>query len=285
MVDLRYLVITLSAIFLALGIGMILGTTIIPHTKLAPLLLAKQRQMINELEHNFDDLRSEVQQTGEDLKRSQEWIQNMLPFAVQGRLKGRNICFLSKAGVFPDAMTKISAVLQWAGAAHIYPLGFGNLELFDDAVFRAGIQGQLGLAGGEKKTLLEQIGSRLGKELQGPQTSLLFFLKDKALLSLPEAPSFTCDSAIFFLSGSKKESDLVQLFLPMARTFSQNKKPIVAVEPASVEKSAMGLFRRERIDTLTGIDKPYTYLTLCLLLSGYSGHYGVRGKEALLPQP
>lgn len=284
MIDLRYLVITVAGFFLALGMGLLIGAALVPQTKLPVLMLEKQKQIIQSLEKKFDDLKQQNERNQKELQTVTQWVQKMMPFALEDRLTEKAICLLTHTDAPADILSTLENSLKTAGARQVFHLSLGNLELFDDKVFLSGIQGQLGLAVGTKRAVMEQIGSRLGKELMAKDKSLIAFLKEKTLAFASEEIPDTCEGVVWFLAGSEKEKELVEnIFLPMTRSFRQDSPPVVAVQPEQPEKNYIPLFKRERVSTLSGIEKFYTHLTLVLMLSGYRGHFGAGGKDLLLP--
>ena len=55
MIDIRYHVISLVAVFLALGIGILLGTTLVERG-----LIAEQKNEIKSLRETFDEIKADV---------------------------------------------------------------------------------------------------------------------------------------------------------------------------------------------------------------------------------
>jgi hypothetical protein len=104
--DFRYHVATLAAVFLALGIGILIGTAFVG----APIV-QRQTGLIGRLEKNVADLRRETAETD----RSEEVLRALLPGTVRGKLAGQRVLVV-QAGAYADAAAQAEEALQLAGA-------------------------------------------------------------------------------------------------------------------------------------------------------------------------
>jgi len=94
MIDLRYHIATVAALFLALGLGIFIGSTMISDG----ILVREQEQLIVSLEQEFDRLRDDnrflkanVASLQESLNAYDELGREIFPLLVQSKLENRNI--------------------------------------------------------------------------------------------------------------------------------------------------------------------------------------------------
>ncbi|HRW13255.1 MAG TPA: copper transporter, partial [Syntrophomonas sp.] len=97
MIDLKYHIVSIVAIFIALGMGILIGSTIVGND----VMVAQQQKIISSLERQFADLREhESKLMAEDVKKSkmitqyENFAQSMLVPVVTGQLKGRNVAVI-----------------------------------------------------------------------------------------------------------------------------------------------------------------------------------------------
>ena len=96
-VDIRYHIASLAAVFLALALGILIGTSMIS----SDAINEQQKKMIEGLEKEFAVLREENKVNADALMQAQEVIANqqkfnerVLPLLVSGKLEGRKIAVI-----------------------------------------------------------------------------------------------------------------------------------------------------------------------------------------------
>lgn len=111
MIDFRYHVVSIVAVFLALGIGIIVGTT----TLNGPILDDLQGKTTN-LAKNNTSLQSRLDDLSDQVTADRAFDTALLPYAVQGRLTGQTVALVSGPGVGSDLRRDVTAALRAAGA-------------------------------------------------------------------------------------------------------------------------------------------------------------------------
>lgn len=89
MISLRYHVVSLVAVFLALGVGILVGTIVLDSVTVSTLegRLSDLRSSLHDARTNIDDLRHEQEQAN-------AFIEQLGPSAVAGRLAGRRVVII-----------------------------------------------------------------------------------------------------------------------------------------------------------------------------------------------
>src|SRR5690554_6549227 len=150
-IDLRHHIFSLAAVFLALGLGIAVGSSL-PG---ADTLLREQEKVIAQLEEDFEQLRAErraaeeiVKKRERELEVLQEFNRQILPLLVGGVLDGYRVVIVHTGGTKETETTKdLRAFLRYAGAEVAAVLSFG---------------GQPG--GAEEETLRQKLGFNPGKD-------------------------------------------------------------------------------------------------------------------------
>jgi len=104
--DLRFHIASLAAVFLALGIGILIGTAFVG----APVV-QRQTGLIRRLEGNVSELRKETRER----EQSEEALRALLPRVVHRSLAGRRVLVV-QAGPYADAADAAASALTAAGA-------------------------------------------------------------------------------------------------------------------------------------------------------------------------
>lgn len=117
MVDFRFHLFTVMALFLALGVGMLLGTVVADNQVFAE----KESLILGQLEKDFTAMRqrenqalARVQVLERELAQEKLVSRAMVPFVIKGRLVGRRVAVLSAEGQVPRDM--VIRILTEAGA-------------------------------------------------------------------------------------------------------------------------------------------------------------------------
>src|SRR6185437_8547122 len=93
MIDFKYHVVSIVAVFLALAIGIVLGTNV-----LSGDVLKNLKTQTNQLRHDAQGLRGQIQQEQAQLATDSAFAQAVEPLAVSGRLNGARVLVVTLPG-------------------------------------------------------------------------------------------------------------------------------------------------------------------------------------------
>ncbi|MBO8125901.1 MAG: copper transporter [Firmicutes bacterium] len=118
LIDYRYHIMTLVAVFLALGLGVLIGGALFSDES----LLESQAELVKRLEQDFRSLRAENQRLSQslnllrlDLNRQRQFSQWLLPKAVAGRLEGQSFALVSAIPPDRQYFSQFTNLIQQAG--------------------------------------------------------------------------------------------------------------------------------------------------------------------------
>jgi len=317
MINLRYHIVSLTAVFLALALGVIAGTTVI-NKEIVTALRAQRNNLVadrNALEVSSDSLKQQ-------LALWESYGATLEPSLVRNQLKGRALVLVSKAGVTDEVLALIESTAIEAGAqpsgrrepAHLEPgrrqrpLISGMLRDrardVDASLLR---RLALGEARPEDRQLLADAATRIAARLRrasdpGAQTDLLNGLDRAGFIQTRDlaAGAFPARGTLFVVVSSGaaegKPSD-ADFMVPLLRAIAGAAAGAVSVaEPLGAQDSLVEMILgdvglRSSIPTVDHVDTVPGRIALVAGLhvaaaGGEAVHYGVkRQTSGIAPTP
>jgi hypothetical protein len=191
MISFRYYLITIVAIFLALGLGVLAGSTVLDQG-----LVNSLQAQTNRLKTDLGDLRGRVNDLTFQVDKANEFSDAVLPIIARGRLVGRQVVVVTdQGGIDGGASDHAIAALRDAGADVVTALRIDPRIGGTGAGARDGLAAALGLpASTDARSLEAKAASALAHRLAaGPQRvgdDVLGGLEDAGLVTqLIDAPA------------------------------------------------------------------------------------------------
>ncbi len=261
MLDIRYHLFYLCAVFLMMGFGILIGEAVYPHQVKAQ---TKQLQALR-LEAN-----QAIAAQGQFAK-SEAAIDALRPALVRGKLTGKRVILLV-TGDYPDAAASASAALTDAGAtvAATVTLSESWASLNDqDSATDLHLLALLLAQGTASNPQNRQ--ARAGLESQDLITA-------QGDLSRP--------AALFVLIGGHSDpsadadAPLDAALVGQLDAVTQNNARIVGCEPLDAAVSVMQAYQDQGLATVDCVDQPLGALDLPFALSGEADSYGLKPTAA-----
>ena len=309
MIDFRYHIVSIVAVFLALAVGIVLGTTALNGPVLTDL-----RGRVNGLAADKRGLEGQVRDLRAQVDGNEKFATTIAPTVVAGRLTNDSVLLLSAPGAPTDARDALATTLRQAGAVvtgrvrlrgeYVAP---DKAVVIDDLVTRLAPAG-LALPTGD-------VGSRAGTELAaalsyplGGPRGLTPDAVDSVIAGFREAGLLTIDGAdptaaplVVVVAGAApvKASDddrraaavLLRLVDALARRGSAT--VVVGPRTAADDGGLIDALRSDpQVSTLassvdavdTSAGRVTTVLALAGRLRGEVGQYGI-GRDATAALP
>lgn len=111
MIPWRYHLVSIMAIFLALGLGVVVGTTVIN-----PGLVKNLNNQTDDLKQSVRDLLQEKQDLQSNLDIMSSFGEQAMPYLVGGRLLGRQVVIVTEEGVDTRAIAETRRALELSGS-------------------------------------------------------------------------------------------------------------------------------------------------------------------------
>lgn len=284
-IDLRYHIASLVAVFLALGLGILIGTAALGER----VLVRQQSQLIERLESDVNRLTNERREVQKELSAEQErarqaerFGRTVLPFLVADRLYGKRVAVLRLNPATAETRPgdeELLATLKRAGAEVTRVLAF----LQDPATLapeqRAGVAKILGIAP-EAEGLPREMLQGLARELaRGTPSLLTSYLADAQVVSVAGGTKAPAQVAVV-VGGAEEEARAEMartLDLPLIDALRGVGLTVAAVERSDAAVSLVKSYRTKGVLTVDNIDTPAGQVALVMGLAlGKTGNFGVK---------
>jgi copper transport outer membrane protein MctB len=303
LVSFRFLLVSLVAVFLALGLGVLAGTT------------ALNRGLVQQLESDTVEAQNEAARLREEIGRLDAQLDTLrafpeaaMSYLIDGELLGHDVVLLSQEGTDPGAITATESGLREAGAQVRALLVVGQRMSLPSEADQEALADLMGVDGSTEPSVLRSMAAEaLAERLAfGPAVDDIIeeLIREEFLLnqgpSLGEQGLEVLDDAdmVVVVGGGldrpavRPESFLVPFVVSLGG--SDGEKAVAAAESVGSAYEFVGLVRSDPeaadlVSTQDNVDLAPGTIGLVLALEdllngGEVGHYGVR-EDASAPIP
>lgn len=295
MISFRFHVVSLIAVFLAIGLGVVTGTTVL------------NNGIVAQLEDRTDQISSEADRLREDVETLEAFGQEAVDHLIRGRLLGDRVVLVTQEGTENNGVDGAIGAIETAGAQLEAVLSIEDRMVLGGEAEREELAAAIG-ADPSAEDLPEQAAAALADRLvTGPSVpDVLAALLDAGFVST-RAPGPDGESlaelggdgvAVLVVAGGDEGPPLpVEDFLvPFVARLATDGGMVAAAETRRSGFPFVGLLRddgdiADRIVTLDNVDEIPGEVGLVLALEdlldeGQTGHYGVKdGATGLMPTP
>jgi Copper transport outer membrane protein, MctB len=312
LINLRYHIVSLTAVFLALAVGILMGSTVLDRGTVALL-----ERSSSQLRRNLDTYRAENERFRDELGQWRQYGDQLLPAQVSGRLRGRQVVLVDTDAVDDPTRNAVRDVLRQAGAEYDGRVTFAADRLrLEQPGDRQALADLLKVNDHDpavlQRALVEQVSGRLLRPAPVPTNERGY--ADDPLTALRQA-SFIADldlvdpvrqgtqpfpraGALLIVIGPSTaplDASAERILAPLAgRLAVGSPQPVTAVEPTGPASWVGGLRDNDlvsgRLSSIDNIDIAPGQLALVQVLAqGLNGrppgHYGSKpGATSLLPE-
>ncbi|HBV96861.1 MAG: hypothetical protein JL50_15230 [Peptococcaceae bacterium BICA1-7] len=277
-INLKYHLASLVAVFLALGLGMLIGCAVPWEDSLAnsqSQLTTSLESQLDQLKKNNQSLRSRIGSLEMQNNIQVKFERQVLPTLVSDRLKDRNIAVIDINGVAAPA--ELTGTLKAAGAdIHSVTL-LGELDFSPEGISRA--DGNNWAVETEKSL---RIGREISRAVLTGDTAIV-----DVLAPIKKEGLYGGRLTDVVLIGGRRDSgesrpksldgDIIDYFL------SQNIN-VFGVEESCIPVSLMNLYQGKKITTIDNIDTVPGLVALVYAIEGRPGSYGIKSTaKKILP--
>ena len=140
MISFRYLIVTLVAVFLALALGVLAGTTVLDQG-----LVSTLKGQTRDAERRATAAQGDLAAATSTLSQLQDLMGQAAPYLVQNRLNGQRVVVVTYDGTDPTARNEAVSALQEAGANVLGVLSVTAKMAAADPSSRSDLAGVLGV--------------------------------------------------------------------------------------------------------------------------------------------
>jgi hypothetical protein len=304
LISFRYHVVSIVAVFLALALGIVVGTTVVNQGIIEDL-----RNRTDSAATNAENLRKELADLRGELAISQSFENRIVPALVAGQLAGNQVTLVTQQDVDPAEVEGVRRALEESGATVTGEVVVTNRMSLTEAPWRSALASAMGTVdSGIPEQLAQEAAASVAARLaDGPpevDSDLLNALSSAGFIVIRGGASGAAGvggpgQAVVLLAGNDRDSTLdPALFLvPLASALVGASSAVAAAEIQDSVDPFVQLLRADgqvdgRMVTVDNADQAPGRVALVyglrdLLASpGNGGDYGRGpGASALLPNP
>lgn len=280
MIDLKYHITSIVAIFLALGLGVLIGSSIVGDN----LLVDQQKKMIDRLEEQFYVLRDKEDKLEADneykntiINNYENYSQAVLPLLVEGRLKGyKTAVVVTGDGEVPAGM---ASALSNSGAEVVSKVVLlSNMTLESPELRNRLIKFYNLDSKTSRDTLRHYVAVSVAAILSGiDDPGLVSFLEQNNLIKLSGNNSIPLNGVILVGGANNLNSYFAESFdQGLVSYFNEQGVKVYGVEQSQVAYSYMSVYQNNNISTVDNIDLSPGQISLILAMEGEAGNYGMK---------
>jgi len=279
-IDIRYHIASIVAVFLALGLGILIGSTIVGDD----LLVDQQKKVIDRLELQFEELRTREAELTTDseykaniINKYENYSQVIQPLLIQGHLKDYKVALVVCGD--SDVPAGLTNALSLAGAQMVsQTVVLANIKM-DNEKKRAAILEYYKLdAKTSPDTLRRYIAGSVGTVITGQaQPDLISYLQSNELVKFTGDTSVPVNGVIILGGANNLGAYFAESFDRglIAYLSTQGVKSF-GVETSRVTYSCMENYQKENISTVDDVDLSPGQVSLILAMEGEAGNYGMK---------
>lgn len=279
MIDLKYQVISLVAVFLALGIGILLGTTLVERG-----LITEQKSEIKSLQTTFAEIKDKNKSLNDELGVYKQYAEQTSFYMISGRLSQRSYAILAKKEPDETAIGAIQDAVSTAGGAIPATITISDSEIFNSQPVIESLAALYTLPP-DPAVLQARVFSDMVNQLKGIPDQNWFntmenlgIIKERGVLTGPVTGTI--------ILGGIEEEDLDKTDVPLIQAFINGGAPVLGVGSSKTAEGVMDKYKQMGIPTVDNVDSVMGSVAMVLVLEGRGGNYGT-GKSAsrLIPEP
>lgn len=279
MIDMRYHVISLVAVFLALGIGILLGTTLVERG-----LIAEQKSEIRSLKKTFDEIKEKNQSLNSELDLYKTYAEQSKPYTLAHRLQGKVFAVIARQVPNEAALGRISEAISIAGGSVPMTVLITGQSAYNDPGVKSSLSQMFGIPP-EPQALKERVLAEVVNQVTtGSNPALIGELARLKVIQVRGSIGGPFSGAVVLGAVDPEAPDSTDV--PLVRDFVAARFPTVGTGDAETLESVIGLYKKNGVSTVDPVETVPGQTALVLALEGRGGHYGTdKTAESLLPAP
>jgi hypothetical protein len=272
--DFRYHALSLVAVFLALGIGIVLGATLGDS-----VVSQANKDVRSSLRGDLVAARASVRTAASQLADRDRFATDAFAYIAGGKLRGRRVAIVSSGPLPQDVENSARSAVKDAGGT------VDSRSQFDARPDRAALGQKLGRrfhALGTDPSLIRRLGRRVGKALVTGGR-----LPRRLENGFPD--SFKgdyrgADAVVYYRTNDNRDNDSKTFESALVEGLRSSGAPVVGVERTETDPSQIPAYVSAGLSTVDDIEIPPGRIALVLTLTGRRGDFGFK-KTAEAPIP
>ena len=277
MFDFRYHALSLAAVFLALGIGIVLGVTIGDS-----LVSETERSLRSNLRGDVVEARDRAERLEGDLDQRNAFIERALPALLEDRLDGERVAILAFGSLPDDVSGPVEDAIEDAGGEVD---STSVIEIPPDERVLGDVVGGRFERLGSDVDLLRELGERIGRSV-----AVGGRLAQRLERRLDDDFRGDYAGAGAIVVYRDPQDDLPETAVALEEAIVDGLLsagvPVVGVERGGTDPSQVPFFEENDLTSVDSVDVPAGRAALVFALEGARGSFGFKDTaDAPLPEP
>lgn len=273
MLNLKYHIVSLVAVFCALGIGIFVGSNLVGDD----IFVDKQEQLVTRLEEEFQLLRDQNKDTESELavfKNTTDayrlFCEQTSPLIIFNKLAQQSVAVIQMNTLV--STEKVVKTLEEAGAEVAYSVSFDWKIQPDWSLLKLTEDEDAPSSKENYKRLADQIIAYLQF---GTDTPALKALRESGFLSITGVPGEAVHGVVVLEGRDEEIIDLFNNFnTRIVDTFVKGGLKVVIGENEKMLYSTLDAYKIRSVTTIDNIDNSIGLTSMVFSLAGKEGHYG-----------
>ncbi len=286
-INLKYHVASLAAVFFALGIGVLAGAAMAGND----FFLSRQEQLIRDIQAQVSSQQEANRRTTraltameQDSAFQKQFNQVALPILIRDRLQGRTVAIIDLD--YQKEHERLAAALRTAGAL-IQSTTVVNLGVLKDVEVNRRLAFYFGKEpGAAPEKYLPDLARSLASAIAiGRPDNLAQSLRELEIIKATVNTGAPPQDIILIGGSNGRELDYARYFdLIMIKTWKTEGARVFGTEDSMAPVSYVRYYEQAGIATIDDIDTAYGQVALVGAMAGHPGHYGIKQTaESFIP--
>ena len=284
LINIKYLVITVISIFLALGIGILIGIQIDSQD----IILEQQEITVQRMENKLDelnrinlDLQNELGELTTINDIHENYIKNVFPDYIKNKLLGLHIIILETTDEYTYASMRQALKTAGAQVTSVTIISDKILNMSESEI--AQLKEYFGIA--DNVNIIQAILKRIAETVGGKyEPDDIAFLIERGIIYVNGDLQQPADYVVLTGGSSNEDNKDEIIDIPLIKELKKLSLPLAGVETTNVEISYIDIYKKQQLSTVDNVDTAIGQTSLVLVIKGKEGHYGVKkSAQALMP--
>lgn len=276
--NIKYYVVTIVSIFLAIALGIFVGFML----NAQDILSSQRDEIIVQLEEKFDYLKEENEKVKKESNKTKAENEKLTEFnrtaysiMIKGRLEGKNIAVIETSDDY--LYTEVNQTLVSAGANSVSNTTIKDALLLDKEKLKE-IYKTVKETEKEPTDLVQEVVREITSSLlTGDVTPLVSTLNEQGLIDITGTYEGNVDYVVLGGGSLEKNDERYKLVdKTIIDSLKKNETPIIGIEKEDVKNSYIDRYKESRISSVDNVDSTIGKITLVLAMDGNPGNYGVK---------
>jgi hypothetical protein len=284
MFDLRYHLASLTAVFVALVLGILIGIGLSTTETVRESDLQNLEREVAGLKRDLDAERARAVRLEQQQKGTAGFIEDAYPALMHDRLAGKRFAVVFVGSIDERIRQSVERTLTDGGAEGLARVRALEVPLDQGMVSRV-LEGAQPFESYEGDENLGSLGQDLAIELiDGGETPLWDTLSGQLVEEQEGGSRRPVDGVVVARTAEPQGGATTQFLAGFYRGLASTGRPAVGVEMSDTRPSTLESFSRRDLSTIDHLNLQIGRLALALLLAGgEEGEYGLRAQDGILP--